>query len=501
MKQAFSFPTSVNQFFHRYRDVSHQQLQQIVPQNKRDEYENLAREYATADQAYNDPSSPDFRNPSTLQKKVELDIKVKQMHWDFMIEYISQDIGSANGVASYAQANSILKKLQKNKYNAAAMSVQEQNELLVIMIGTHLESIEFNNTAQLFGLDQSSFKQFIYDIFDLTKTATTIPTIQGDLPVKFSKKKLLGKPLRADASFDDFIDTENIPLHCEIDVSDPSVESFFFHTSGFPYSSPDMFFGFEDQGAQKRGAQARENQPIPTQISESYKVTLTSKDGSKTYTGYLSPKGNKDMIQVGNENTPQDQKDDILSKTYFLYTEPVSDQSNSREHVMEDGSPVHFTPDEQKKFHITIQPQDKKLHFNGSDISRLIGRYVLAQKANPSDPQTLQVADQLSQMNDAFRDTNDQYEHNTNEDGDLITPLNGSGDEINATKDALEGQQDPEMLFHRFLDQKIEPRGREALKLQEGLTFMVKNEKHKSDTRPDGGFLWNKFTFVGYGNQ
>jgi len=134
--------------------------------------------------------------------------------------------------------------------------------LLDALVKHKLEDLIKRKAPELLSTDEDELRQFLDNLFDLRKTDVTVPTVDGNVHIKFSPdgKKFLGTGMSNLASPEELSKLENLPLNFEVQVT-PSSEKFF--------EDGVIFHSIFDEFAASNGTK---------KLNDAYKVSVT-KDG------------------------------------------------------------------------------------------------------------------------------------------------------------------------------------------------------------------------------
>lgn len=470
--QLLTFPGSVNKFLKDYNKVSDDELRKLVP-NQFSRHEWVVREYKTLSNAYWSQTPPrDAHADLFLQLEKHKKLKNKS-DIEMRMAYIAEDLTKGVSSDKVDEFKVVMDKLLQNNFDFSKLTLTEKNAVLAVMLEKHLDEIQIHNTVKLLGVDSDAYIQFIHDIFDLTKSSATMQTSEWPLQLNFKKKDILWSPLDPKVSFSEIFSSDSFPIHLELDVSDTELESVFQELMWTSDNNLTMFHKFNGH-------------PESTKVAESYKVNLHHKSWSPTYEDvYMSPYGSD-----GYEATTEEWMNDHLGSFYLYKNDPVTVPSSKREYVLDaNWQPVIITQSAQKSYEVHIAPQDKVLHFNGWNISRLLMVFALLDHKRDPNWATNAVKAQLDKFEKWYVDLNKHSEHSLDEDWN---PLNPSPEE-QKIEQLLRTDEDK---FLDIFNSRIEPRNNEDFKLEKWLRLFSKDFDVKSPSLPAWWFLRREFECI-----
>jgi len=123
-----------------------------------------------------------------------------------------------------------IESLIESDFDISLLSIENQQEILNTIVKDKLEDTIQNKVPDLLDIDKDEYKQFMLDIFDLSKNDITIPTRQGPLPIHFNQKSFLWWPLKhlmdIGSKWELISEIKNFPLNFDIKINETNKDFF-----------------------------------------------------------------------------------------------------------------------------------------------------------------------------------------------------------------------------------------------------------------------------------
>ena len=244
-----SFPPYVNEIFKIY---PHDEASLLAVEP------SLTSDLADVDKKIAEKETQVINSTNTDETKMMIrsDIRKLQdqreaLRWNAYIKLLAQKDES---LASAMQT------LVDNKFDFSKLNITGQQVLINVLVKNKLEDLIKNKAPDLLSADEDDMRQFVEDLFDLQKMDVSIPTNEGSINIKFTKKEFISEEMENLLSIDALGQLENLPLQFEA-VMTPSSEAFFEESVIFH----SLFSEFKAKNRRQK-------------LNESYKVSL-KKDG------------------------------------------------------------------------------------------------------------------------------------------------------------------------------------------------------------------------------
>lgn len=365
-----TFPPYFNELFNIY-PYRHKEVIKWQP-----EFENEYKKQSDILQAKED----ELNNPKPeIEKDKTTEQRRKEKHQEVLQAKEELNIIKRKAYASAIDKKNpglgnIIQILIENKFDMNKLSKIDQQKIIDILVHKKLDDNIQNQIPNILWIEDTEYKTFVKNLFDLKQTDITIPTQYWDIPLHFLEKSFVWGPTQESMEIDSngnlISEQKNLPLNFKVQITEQNKD--FFENNIVFWS---LFSNFQS----KKG---------PIKLNDSYKISIKNKEW-KTIEWYLSEYPPSEDIQneIDNNNN--------IEWWRYLYSHPITHPEDARKIMTWDDegkNPVVITSKNESDYEIDIL--SKELNLNDEAIwwllfSQALGKYNIKKELDANQEKKL----------------------------------------------------------------------------------------------------------------